>query len=148
VPSLIERWYGPLDNISSWPLTKWTGVHLPFHTSIPLRLLADALLVRGEQSGQRQHLEMAIAAFRENLNKISGGDHLSWAETQNNLGIAFLRLGERERDPACLDEAVTAFLGALTAFEAAKYSYSYYIYIEKIRANLLHAEDLLDKVRN
>jgi tetratricopeptide (TPR) repeat protein len=142
-PSL-ERWYGPLDNISSSLLTKWTGVHLPFHTSIPLAILADALLVRGEQSGQNQHLKMAIAAFRDNLKKTSREYDSGWAKAQNNLGIALLRLGERERDAARLDEAVAAFREALTAYEAVNFSF----YIKQIRANLLYTEDLLNQVRN
>lgn len=82
-------------------------------------------------------------AARVSYHKISGGDHLSWAKAQNNLGIALLRLGERERDAARLDEAVAAFREALTAYEAVNFSF----FIKKIRANLLYAEDLLNKVR-
>ena len=38
---------------------------------------------------------------------------LDWAMTQNNLGIALLRLGERESGTAKLEEAVAAFREAL-----------------------------------
>ena len=38
---------------------------------------------------------------------------LDWATTQNNLGIALWRLGERESGTARLDEAVNAFRDAL-----------------------------------
>jgi hypothetical protein len=38
---------------------------------------------------------------------------LQWALTQNNLGNALLRLGEREGGPARLEEAVTAYHAAL-----------------------------------
>ena len=38
---------------------------------------------------------------------------LDWAGTQNNLGTALLRLGERESGTARLEEAVTAFRAAL-----------------------------------
>jgi hypothetical protein len=38
---------------------------------------------------------------------------LDWARTQNNLGNALARLGERESGTARLEEAVTAFRAAL-----------------------------------
>ena len=38
---------------------------------------------------------------------------LDWAATQNNLGIALLRLGERESGTAHLEEAVAAYNAAL-----------------------------------
>jgi hypothetical protein len=38
---------------------------------------------------------------------------LDWAMTQNNLGGALLRLGERESGTARLEEAVAAFRAAL-----------------------------------
>jgi tetratricopeptide (TPR) repeat protein len=39
---------------------------------------------------------------------------LRWAETQDSLGVALLRLGEREREPAKLELSITAFQEALT----------------------------------
>jgi len=38
---------------------------------------------------------------------------LEWAQTQNNLGLALLRLGERENSTARLEEAVAADRDAL-----------------------------------
>jgi hypothetical protein len=38
---------------------------------------------------------------------------LDWAETQNNLGNALLRLGERESGTVRLEEAVVAYRAAL-----------------------------------
>ena len=38
---------------------------------------------------------------------------LDWAMTQNNLGIALQRLGERESGTARLEEAVAAYRAAL-----------------------------------
>jgi tetratricopeptide (TPR) repeat protein len=38
---------------------------------------------------------------------------LQWARTQTNLGVALRTLGEREGDPARLEQAVEAFRAAL-----------------------------------
>ena len=38
---------------------------------------------------------------------------LDWAQTQNNLGLALWRLGERESGTARLEEAVKAYRAAL-----------------------------------
>jgi hypothetical protein len=43
---------------------------------------------------------------------------LDWATTQNNLGLALARLGERESGTARLEEAVTAWDACLTVTEA------------------------------
>jgi Tetratricopeptide repeat len=44
---------------------------------------------------------------------------LLWATTQNNLGIAFARLGEREGGTARLEEAVAAYRDALQEWTRA-----------------------------
>ena len=44
---------------------------------------------------------------------------LQWAATQNNLGVRFQRLGERERGRRELEEAVAAFREALKEFARA-----------------------------
>ena len=44
---------------------------------------------------------------------------LDWAMTQNNLGIALRRLGERESGTARLQEAVAAFNACLTVIKTA-----------------------------
>ena len=41
---------------------------------------------------------------------------LDWAMTQNNLGIALKRLGERESGTARLEEAVAAYRAALAKY--------------------------------
>jgi hypothetical protein len=42
---------------------------------------------------------------------------LDWAMTQDNLGTALLRLGERENGTVRVEEAVAAFAACLTATE-------------------------------
>jgi tetratricopeptide (TPR) repeat protein len=56
----------------------------------------------------------AIGAYREALRSINRNKQpADWAMTQNNLGIALARLGERESGTARLEEAVAAFHAAL-----------------------------------
>jgi tetratricopeptide (TPR) repeat protein len=77
-------------------------------------ILADALNVLGEQSGQKKPLEEAVAAYRLALQEYTRERvPLDWAMTQNNLGNALARLGEREKDTKRLEEAVDAFRLAL-----------------------------------
>jgi Tetratricopeptide repeat len=45
---------------------------------------------------------------------------LNWAMTQNNLGLALLRLGERESRTARLEEAVTTYRAALEEMTRAR----------------------------
>ena len=55
-------------------------------------------------------LEEAVAAYRDALQEFTRERvPLDWAMTQNNLGIALLKLGERESGTARLEEAVAAF---------------------------------------
>ena len=62
----------------------------------------------------RQRLEEAVAAFREALKEWTRERvPLDWAMTQNNLGVALWRLGERESGTARLEEAVAAYREAL-----------------------------------
>ena len=76
--------------------------------------LALASQTLGEQSGQREPLERAVAAYREALKEWTRERvPLQWAMTQNNLGTALMRLGERESGTARLDEAVAAYREAL-----------------------------------
>ena len=68
----------------------------------------------GEQKGQGDWLEQAVAAFREALKEETRERvPLQWAETQNNLGSALQALGKRESGTARLDEAVAAYRAAL-----------------------------------
>ena len=76
--------------------------------------LALATQTLGEQSGQGEPLERAVAAYREALEECTRERvPLEWAMTQNNLGTALMRLGERESGTARLDEAVAAYRAAL-----------------------------------
>ena len=59
-------------------------------------------------------LEQAVVAYREALEENAFERvPLQWAKTIMNLGIALVRLGEWEGDPARLEQAVAAFHGAL-----------------------------------
>ena len=79
-----------------------------------LVILANALRILGEQSGQNQPLEEAVTAYQEALKERTRERvPLDWAATQNNLGNALLRLGEREIGTARLEEAVKAYQEAL-----------------------------------
>jgi hypothetical protein len=64
---------------------------------------------------------------------------LDWAATQNNLGLALWRLGERESGTAHLTEAVTAYRAALEVFVPAGADY----YINICRNNRDRAQALL-----
>ena len=56
----------------------------------------------------------AVAAYREALKERTRERvPLDWAMTQNNLGNALFRLGERESGTARLEEAVAAYREAL-----------------------------------
>jgi tetratricopeptide (TPR) repeat protein len=62
-----------------------------------------------------KRLEEAVTAYRDALQERTRERvPLDWAATQNNLGDALWRLGERESGTARLEEAVTAFRAALT----------------------------------
>ncbi len=80
-------------------------------------ILANALMVLGEQSGKKAPLEEAVATYREAL-KERTRDRMpqNWAATQNNLGIALRMLGERENSTSHLKGAVTAFREALKEY--------------------------------
>ena len=59
--------------------------------------------------------------------------------TQNNLGLALWRLGERESGRARLEEAVAAYRAALEVFEAGGAAY----YAGLTRENIGHVQALL-----
>jgi tetratricopeptide (TPR) repeat protein len=69
---------------------------------------------QGDEFGENNALVQAIAAYRASLGEYTRERvPLQWATTQNNLGNALLRLGERENGTASLEEAVAAFRAAL-----------------------------------
>ena len=110
-----------------------------------LLILADALQVRGEQSGQNEPLKEAVATYREALKEHTRERvPLDWAMTQNNLGSVLRILGERDQGTQHLEEAVAAYQAALGIFEAAQASY----YVEVTKANLRRADNLLRQRRS
>ena len=73
-----------------------------------------AATVLGEQTGDSDWLEEAVAAYRAALEERTRERvPLDWAATQNNLGTALGTLGERESGTARLEEAVAAYRAAL-----------------------------------
>ena len=69
---------------------------------------------QGDEFGDNAALAEAINVYHESLSLAPRAERpLDWATTQNNLGIALARLGERERGTARLKEAVAAFRDAL-----------------------------------
>jgi tetratricopeptide (TPR) repeat protein len=84
------------------------------------RALADAFLTLGEQAGLNEPLTEAINLYQSILQSpASRDDPLDWAMTQNNLGAALLRLGERESGTARLEEAVAAYREAQVVWTGA-----------------------------
>jgi len=71
----------------------------------------NSLYEFGDQRGSNVHLIAAIAVRQASLRLATGSDAVGY--DQNNLGNALLRLGERERGAARLEEAVSAYRAAL-----------------------------------
>src|SRR6516225_2948217 len=79
-----------------------------------LRREASALYRQGSEFGDNDALRTSIERRKRLLELIPRERApLQWARTQNNLGRALWRLGERERETAKLEEAVAAFREAL-----------------------------------
>jgi hypothetical protein len=57
---------------------------------------------------------------------------LAWAGTQDNLGLALWRLGEREHGTERLEETEQAYQGALEVFQQADAAY----YVNQTTKNL------------
>ena len=86
----------------------------PDQHGILLRSYADAEYAIGEQRGDSNALNRAIAAYRKALEEYTREKvPLDWAGTQNSLGTALRRLGERESGTESLEAAVAAFREAL-----------------------------------
>jgi tetratricopeptide (TPR) repeat protein len=75
---------------------------------------ASALYQQGDEFGDNGALLLAIER-RKRLVELTPRERvpLQWAGTQNNLGLALGRLGERESGTAKLEEAVAAYREAL-----------------------------------
>jgi tetratricopeptide (TPR) repeat protein len=75
---------------------------------------AGALYQQGDEFGDNSALRSAIERSERLLElQPRARVPLDWAATQNNLGLALLRLGERESGTARLEEAVAAYRAAL-----------------------------------
>ncbi len=80
-------------------------------------VLADSLLMLGQQAGTNEALEEAIVSYGETLEHYTRRRvPLDWATTQNNLGNALKSLGERESGTARLQQAVAAYREALKEY--------------------------------
>jgi tetratricopeptide (TPR) repeat protein len=72
---------------------------------------------RGVKKGENSAILIAVAAYRATLEEYARERvPLDWAATQNNLGNALWRLGERESGTARLEEAVVAYRAALEEY--------------------------------
>jgi tetratricopeptide (TPR) repeat protein len=78
-----------------------------------LHALGVAAYVLGEQTGERDWLDAAVAALCAALRESTRERvPLQWAVTQSNLGTVLACLGEREQDTGRLEAAVGAYLAA------------------------------------
>jgi tetratricopeptide (TPR) repeat protein len=82
---------------------------------------AGALFSQGDEFADNGALSEAIDVYRQAL-ALAPRDRrpLDWAATQNNLGNALCKLGERESGTVRLEEAVQAYEAALEVFTAAR----------------------------
>jgi tetratricopeptide (TPR) repeat protein len=75
---------------------------------------AGQFFERGDQKGENSALFVSIATYNAALEEYTRERApLDWAKTQNNLGLALWRVGERESGTARLEEAVASFRVAL-----------------------------------
>ena len=84
-------------------------------------ILADGLTTYGEQRGEADSLNEAVAAYREALKEYTQDRvPLQWATTQNNLGTALWTLGAREESSEKLEDAIKSFTLALATYQSAQ----------------------------
>lgn len=101
--------------------------HEPREWGIVHNDLGKALAKLGERENGTQHLTEAVGAFQEALKvrekalgeqtTIAGraeSPEEEWADTEDNLGYALVRIGERESEPTQYQAAVDAFTQALS----------------------------------
>lgn len=94
--SLAEKWDDKL---------KWNYKNLE----------AEALNSYGYQKGENTALEKSIATYEQLLSFIPNGErNADWAITRNNMGVAYLTLGERASDNKHLEHAAQIFRDSLT----------------------------------
>ncbi len=91
--------------------TKRTDIRLGY-----LDQEAGALYAQGDERGDNKALAMAVERYRDILSiRRRDSAPLDWAATENNLGAALERLGEREGTNSHLEAAITAYRAALAA---------------------------------
>jgi tetratricopeptide (TPR) repeat protein len=96
----------------------------PFDTVQQWRFLlaqAGELLKQGDEFGDNGALAEAIDIYQQCITLVPRSERpLDWAVTQVSLGNALVKLGERERGTARLEEAVAAFREALQKYTPAR----------------------------
>jgi tetratricopeptide (TPR) repeat protein len=110
---ILQPIMGKVDNLLSHPPISLGAEALGFIRNAH----GSAAVVIGEQSGEQVWFESALSSFRTNLTDSLGGpDENFKAMTQNNLGNALSRLGDREEGTERLEEAVDAYRAALQVY--------------------------------
>jgi tetratricopeptide (TPR) repeat protein len=100
---------------------------------------------RGDQRGDNTALLVAVDTYRAALEEWTRERvPLDWAMTQNNLGNALSRLGERESGTARLEEAVDAYRAALEEWTRERVPLQW----ATTQNNLNEVEALLENRRN
>lgn len=80
--------------------------------------LANALIILGERDRSTSYLEEAISVLTEALKNTSRDRApIYWGLTQMNLGIVFMRLGDRDSNAETLEKAISHFESALTSLD-------------------------------
>ncbi|MGD2133354.1 MAG: hypothetical protein PVI23_11215 [Maricaulaceae bacterium] len=108
--------------------------------------LADDLARRGARQRGAEGFDQVVAIYRGCLEASAGAppvDSLVIARARAGLGRALLQIGERRRDRAAADEAVTALRSAAQAFEDAGAPTA----AARTRRSLEHAERLYSELR-
>jgi tetratricopeptide (TPR) repeat protein len=112
----------------------------PFHRATVLRSFGLLQFVIGVQRGDSARLRQAVAVYRAALDEQARERvPLDWARTQNNLGNALSRLGERESGTERLEEAVAAYRAALEELTLERSSH----YRRIALANFVRTDGLL-----
>jgi tetratricopeptide (TPR) repeat protein len=104
----------------------------------------------GDQTGERELLDRAVTEFRKVVDYWDSKNAPKWSRTQDRLGNALMRLGERTNSTELLWEAVEAFDRALTVRTLEQGAFEWAI-TSNHRANALlrigEREQETDKIR-
>jgi hypothetical protein len=83
--------------------------------------LDDALAILAVRESSPEKLKEAVAAFRLALKERTlARAPLQWAQTQENLALAYLALFNKTREPSHFDNALAAISGARNGYRKAK----------------------------